>query len=270
MHDYKVALIINVRNGEKYLQECLDCLCNQTYNFFKIQIFDNFSSDNTLNISNHFYKKYPELIDIYKLPDYMPINKARNYALNFLKKNDNKFSHFSFCDSDDKWDVGWLINASKHFDNKSIIFTDGYELFGNSIKAIKVNYLKPEHSLFSSRIYLQGTIIPFFYVKNNYFFDEKVNYCIDVDKWNEFFYADIPFIHIKKNLFFYRIHGNSLSSSGFKQVMKERWILTRKYKKSKILFLLKFIFYSIKHFFLNYSKFLLNKNFIKIPSKFIR
>ena len=264
MYDFKVALIINVRNGEEYLQECLNSLCKQSYKNFKIQLFDNLSTDNTLSIANLFYEKYPELINIFILPHYMPINLARNYSLNFLKKNtENTFSHFSFCDSDDKWDINWLLTVSKHFDKKSIIFTNGYELFKNSIKPIKVNYLNPKYSIFSSRIYLQGTLIPFSYVKDNSFFDEQVNYCIDVDKWNEFFYSNVPFIHIEEHLFFYRIHGNSLSSSGFKQVMKERWILTKKYNKSKILFFLKFTFYSIKHLSLTLLTTLLNKHFLK-------
>jgi glycosyltransferase involved in cell wall biosynthesis len=251
MFDYKICLIVNVRNGDAYLSECLESLCMQDYDNFRIFIFDNHSTDKTSKISKNFINKYKGVIQYCKLPEFMPINVGRNYALRYIINNNRgEFSHFSFCDSDDHWSPEWLSNISRFLDKKSVIYTDGFELKGDSLYPVEVNHLEPKYAIFSSRIYLQGTVIPFSYVNNPPFFDERVNYCIDVDKWNELFYAGVPFLHVQKKLFYYRIHENSLSSSGFKRVMSERWILTKKYRKSKLIYLIKFVFYSTKHLLL--------------------
>lgn len=249
MSNFNICLIINIRNGEKYLSECLKSLCEQSFKNFKIYIFDNLSKDNSYEIIDSFKKEYSDIIEYFKFSNYLPINQGRNYALNYLKNKKLNFTHFSFCDCDDIWEKNWLLEVSKYLDHHSIIYTDGYELIHKEIRPLEVNHLLPRYSLFSSRVYLQGTVVPFSYVTEEKYFDEKVMYYIDVDKWNEFFEARIPFIHVKKKLFFYRIHDTSLSSSGFKRLMKDRWILTKKYKKSKLLYFSKFIFYSIKHYF---------------------
>jgi len=244
------ALIINVLDGELYLDKCLTSLVNQKSANFKIYIFDNLSKDSTPAIAKRWSKKYPTSIDYIVLPRFMPINEARNYALKFLKRNYmDIISHFSFCDSDDYWAPNWLSKVSKVADNKSIIYADGYEVYGNQKVKINVNHLTPEYSIFSSRIYLQGSVIPFSFVTDKPFFDENVMYCIDVDKWNELYYEKINFIHIDFPLFYYRIHDNSLSSTGFKRVMRERWYLTKKYNKSKLLYLMKFSYYYLRHIF---------------------
>ena len=203
MNNHKICLIINIRNGEKYLKECLESLCIQSYRNFKIFIFDNLSNDNTYKIISNFQRKYSEIIEYRKLPRYMPINQGRNYALEYLRKQNLKFTHFSFCDCDDIWEENWLMEISKFLDKKSIIYTDGYELTEKGIKSLEVNHLLPKYSIFSSRVYLQGTVVPFSYVTDAKYFDEKVDYYIDVDKWNEFFNKKIPFLYIlKRNYFF--------------------------------------------------------------------
>lgn len=51
-----ITIIINVYNGEKYIEKCLDCIINQTYKNLEILIINDESTDNTLNI----IKKYKD------------------------------------------------------------------------------------------------------------------------------------------------------------------------------------------------------------------
>ena len=46
--DYSV--LINVRNGDKYLLRAIEQINKQTIKPFKVIIFDNYSSDNTNNL----------------------------------------------------------------------------------------------------------------------------------------------------------------------------------------------------------------------------
>lgn len=248
VHENYYCLIINVRNGEVYLEDCLNSLCNQSFNRFEIFIFDNQSKDNTAQIIDRYQIQYQKRINYIYLDKYLPINKARNYALSYIKSSfDDKFSHFSFTDADDVWDLNWLKTVDLAIADNSIVYTDGYVIEDNKCNPVVVNHTYPKHSFFSSRVFLQGTVVPFSLWKGNKFFDENIEYCIDVDKWNELFNLGINFIHISEPMFYYRVHSSSLSSSAFKKVMLERWYLTKKYKKSQILYFAKLFFYTLKH-----------------------
>ena len=44
-----ISIIINVYNGEKFIDKCLDCVMNQTYKKLEILIVNDGSTDNTLS-----------------------------------------------------------------------------------------------------------------------------------------------------------------------------------------------------------------------------
>jgi len=242
------CLIINVRNGQAHLEACLNSLCNQSLGNYEIFIFDNQSEDHTAKIIENYKYQYPGRINYIYLDEYLPINKARNYALSYIKKNfDEKFTHFSFTDADDIWDLNWLKNIDLVITENSIVYTNGYIIENDKYTPVRVNHIYPKYSFFSSRVFLQGTVVPFSLWKSYEFFDENIEYCIDVDKWNELFNMGVNFIHVSEYMFYYRVHGSSLSSNGFTKVMLERWYLTKKYKNSYTLYFAKLAYYIMKH-----------------------
>lgn len=54
----KVTIVIPVYNGEKYLEDTLNSLLNQTYNDYEVYILDNCSIDNTCSIAKRYVNKY--------------------------------------------------------------------------------------------------------------------------------------------------------------------------------------------------------------------
>jgi len=252
MSSLRCCLIVNVRDGEKYLHECLQSLTEQTFRNFDIFVFDNQSSDNTKTIVEHFTQKFEEQVKYIPLQKYLELPQARNFALSYIKNNHkNAYTHFSFCDADDMWDLDWLMNINEKARNDAIIYTHGFELIGDRLNSIYIDHHIPKYSIFSGRVNLQGTVVPFGLVKNESFFDESFCYCYDVDKWNELYELGMNFVCVNKKLFYYRIHDGSLSASGFSTVMRERWGMTNKYSRSRSLFIIKFIFYFIKHWVIN-------------------
>ena len=57
-----VSIIMPVYNVEKYLSQCLESVCNQTYPYLEIIVVDDESPDNSGNIADDFAKKDNRII----------------------------------------------------------------------------------------------------------------------------------------------------------------------------------------------------------------
>ena len=87
-----VSIVMNCYNGEKYLEEAIDSIYNQTYNNWEIIFWDNASTDETARIA----QSYDHKIKYYLATKNTPLGEARNLALN---KASGKY--IAFLDSDD-------------------------------------------------------------------------------------------------------------------------------------------------------------------------
>ena len=61
----RFSIIIPVFNVEKYLEECLQSLLNQTFKDFEVLCVENASTDNSREILADFSKKYSRIIPFY-------------------------------------------------------------------------------------------------------------------------------------------------------------------------------------------------------------
>ncbi len=124
----KVAVLMATYNGEKYLEEQLDSILNQTYKDFTIYIQDDGSSDNTVSIINSYAENYNNI---------MFINNGLNRlgaSLNFMTLlNYVDSEYYMFADQDDFWltnkielSINRLINIESQNGKNSpiIVHTD--------------------------------------------------------------------------------------------------------------------------------------------------
>ena len=94
-----VEILLATYNGEKYLNQQLESLKNQTYKNWRIIARDDGSSDGTLKILKEFKRNNPDKIEIHlnNTTKHGPMN-------NFCElMNLSKSNYVSFCDQDDFW-----------------------------------------------------------------------------------------------------------------------------------------------------------------------
>ena len=96
--DSKIAILLATYNGEKYIQEQLDSLLDQSYQDFKIYIHDDDSKDMTVDILMKYKKMFPKKI---KILEGKSTGSPKNNFLYLLGNVDAEY--YMFCDQDDFW-----------------------------------------------------------------------------------------------------------------------------------------------------------------------
>lgn len=92
-----VSVVMPNYNSEKYIQEAIESIINQTYDNWELIIIDDNSKDNSWNIIKSYSEK-DNRIRAYKNPKNMKIAKTRNEGLNRVS---NTAKYIAVMDSDD-------------------------------------------------------------------------------------------------------------------------------------------------------------------------
>jgi glycosyltransferase involved in cell wall biosynthesis len=94
MSNIKISVVIPIYNSEKYIEQCLDSIINQTLEDIEIICVNDGSTDNSSNILNKYMKDDSRVIVINS--DHKGAGSARNVGLNC-----SHGKYISFIDSDD-------------------------------------------------------------------------------------------------------------------------------------------------------------------------
>ncbi len=112
-----VNIVMATYNGGTYLREQIDSILSSTYTDWSLSVFDDGSTDDTVNIAKEYACKFPERIFVYEAEE------NRGSTMNFLeglKKmyrhsmtneasdgqksfSSNRAKYFMFADQDDVW-----------------------------------------------------------------------------------------------------------------------------------------------------------------------
>ncbi|MFA5644522.1 MAG: glycosyltransferase family 2 protein [Patescibacteria group bacterium] len=257
----KLTVIITSYNNEKYLEECLESVLNQTYQPFEIIIIDDKSTDNSLPIIEKYKNNYKNIKAIYNEKN-LGVTITRHLAI-----KEAQGDHITTLDGDDFYinnrKIENEINILKENQNaipfSKIVLVD---LNGKRIEREKELEIKDGYIL--NQIISRKCMIPrdFILSKEEYFniggYDKDIKIYEDWDlkirlaTKNEYIYSN-------EEGTAYRRHGSGLSSNKeqslryMKKVFKKNIGLVKNRKgKNKI----KCLFYK------NYAK-----EFIKIKLK---
>lgn len=86
-----VSIIMNCHNGERFLKEAINSVYDQTYSYWEIIFWDNFSSDKSAEIA----MSYDERVKYFFNQKKTSLGEARNLAMN---KASGKYVCFLDCD----------------------------------------------------------------------------------------------------------------------------------------------------------------------------
>jgi len=95
----KVDILLATYNGDKYIEEQLDSLINQTYTDWKLIVHDDGSKDRTVEIIKEYSSKYPSKIEL--IEDSIKTGGAKNNFSHLM--NFSTSPYIMFCDQDDVW-----------------------------------------------------------------------------------------------------------------------------------------------------------------------
>ncbi|GIP35605.1 glycosyltransferase family A protein [Paenibacillus sp. J2TS4] len=102
-----LSIIIPVYNVEKYINDCLESILNQTFSDYEIILVDNASTDNSGRICDKYAANYTSIKAIHLKSNLLPAG-ARNAGLHIAT---GEYVHF--CDSDDVY----VKDAFSHITN---------------------------------------------------------------------------------------------------------------------------------------------------------
>lgn len=101
-----VTIVLSTFNGERYLEEQLNSLLEQTYKNIKIIVRDDGSKDGTCEILKHYKKKCPE-IDVYFEHNIGVVGSF----FRLLNLAPSEAEYVALCDQDDVWSKGKIERA---------------------------------------------------------------------------------------------------------------------------------------------------------------
>ena len=113
-----IAVIVPIYNTEKYLQEMIDSVINQTLSFVnhvRLILLDDASTDGSLALCEEYQKQYPDNIVIRHFEENRGVSALRNTGLQICREQGDELA--TFLDSDDKLGEDVLERAVKYFDS---------------------------------------------------------------------------------------------------------------------------------------------------------
>ena len=123
----KTSVVMTTYNGERFLPEMLESLRNQTRKIDELLVFDDGSTDNTVNCIKEYIKKY-------ELKGWTVKQNKENlgWEKNFVQGLNKASGDVIFpCDQDDIWHTNKIEMMTKAFENNSDIWllVSGYHAF---------------------------------------------------------------------------------------------------------------------------------------------
>lgn len=219
-----------VYNSARYLSEAIESCLDQTYRKFELIIIDDGSNDDSKEIIEFYWRKYPDKIKVHFFQKNQGAAAARNKGIKMARGD-----YLVFADSDDIQDkerIQQIIESIKRdkvdmvFNNCLMIDENGQSL-GKDLGFPEI--LNNSNGLLLSlqRNYFWTSLAS---VKNDrlVYFDESLMRSEDYDLFLKLLFHGWKFTFIKEPLVKYRIHSGN-NSSDYEKARKATIKILNKY-----------------------------------------
>lgn len=209
-----ISVIVPIYNSEKYLEKCIESICNQTYQKLEIILINDGSKDSSLDICEKWKKIDDRIILIDR--ENRGVSESRNEGLKIAKGD-----YISFVDSDDYLDKDCykiVMNNRKGYD----IIVFNYYYVNDDTVAEGVRKFKNESYEYeiSNSLSIQGFVCNKIYKKeliDKIKFNNKIKICEDLLFNFEVCYNNYPvkYIYLDKPLYYYLSNNESATKKKF-------------------------------------------------------
>lgn len=207
----KVSVIIPVYNKEKYIEQCLKSVINQTYSNLEIILIDDASTDKSMEIARRIKD---ERIEIIELKENVGAGIARNKGIEAATGD-----YICFLDSDDYWVLDKIERQVKFMEDNNYIFIyGGYDYLRNGKrkkakvpKSVNYKQLLKNHAIFTSTVMLNMN-----HLKKEEIFMPNLRNGEEYCAWWSILKKGITAHAITDTIAIYRVGEKSLSSNKFK------------------------------------------------------
>jgi glycosyltransferase involved in cell wall biosynthesis len=203
----QVSVIMNCRNGSRYLREALDSIYGQTFRDYEIIFWDNQSTDDSAAIA----QSYGEPLRYYRGDTPLSLGAARNEAIARARGK-----YIAFLDCDDIWEADKLEQQVRCLEDRpevDFLYSNFYGFEDGKQKTPALKGKQPEGGVFDSFLYnypvgLLTVIVKAASLKElGEIFDPKLSLLEEYDVFMRLLY-NRKAAYIDRPLAHYRIHPN--------------------------------------------------------------
>lgn len=210
-----VSVIVPVYNVEKYLDECLSSLVNQTLSELEIIVVNDGTKDNSQSIIDHYVKQYPNKV-VSLIKENGGLGDARNYGIPYAKGE-----YIGFVDSDDIVHLEMyekMFNKAKLEDSDLVLCDLEYFYETSSEKMVKEGLVQIENIDVNKTVFLSPLFAWNKLYRKSLFIESGLKYPVGL--WYEDIPVTVPFFtlakkisYVHETLIYYRQRSTSIMGS---------------------------------------------------------
>lgn len=133
----KIEVVMSTYNGEKYINEQINSIFQQEEIDVHLTVRDDGSTDNTKNILNEIYKKYPDKVKIIE-----GVNLGYRKSFMYALKEAVTADYYAFSDQDDVWlsnKFSQAVNNLNNIDSEIKLYASSVQITNEKLEKIGFN-----------------------------------------------------------------------------------------------------------------------------------
>lgn len=156
----KVSIIVTVYNTEKYIEQCINSLLNQTYKNIEIILIDGGSTDNTPEICRNYESKYENIKLVHKENEGVSAARNRGVAeatgdyIFFVDGDDwienNTIEALVWLEEENEADISFIIKEGHTYSTGEVLIDDGKKML---LHILNVSAVETWGKLFKKQLF---------------------------------------------------------------------------------------------------------------------
>ncbi len=239
----KISIIVTSYNKYNYIKKTLQSILDQKYPSLEVIVIDDGSTDKSVAIINSFTKRHPHIFKVF-----IQKNQGQLEATNLgILKSTGEV--LNFLNSDDYFDHNILLEVGNSFkDNSKLLWLTGYsnivDKYNRQIFQLVTRYKNLLLRLNKYYLLLIVNYITFssVFIKKSALmkmgkFSNRNNIFLEYELWLRLGKLQSPKV-IKRNLVNFRLAPGNLTTTKFRDVLREDDLVVKKFTSNKLILFL--------------------------------